>query len=69
MLARALPQIAGATEVVLAVDGVREAYDALKAEGVAFRIEPSHMAGPNWAANFEGPDGHLLSAFCPEKSA
>jgi lactoylglutathione lyase len=68
-LARAIPQIAGATEVVFAVDGVREAYEALRTKGVAFRIEPRQVAGPNWAANFEDPDGHHLSVFGPEKAA
>ena len=67
-LARAIPQVAGATEVVFAVEGVREAYEALRAKGVAFRIEPRQVAGPNWAANFEDPDGHHLSVFGPEKA-
>jgi len=68
-LARAVPQLVGATEVVFAVEGVREAYDALKAKGVAFRIEPRQVAGPNWAANFDDPDGHHFSVFGPEKAA
>jgi len=68
-LARAVPQIVGATEVVFAVDSVREAYEALRAKGVSFRIEPRNVAGPNWAANFEDPDGHVLSVFGPEKTA
>ena len=68
-LARAVPHLAGATEVVFAVEDVREAYDALKAKGVAFRIEPRQVAGPNWAANFDDPDGHHLSVFGPEKGS
>jgi catechol 2,3-dioxygenase-like lactoylglutathione lyase family enzyme len=68
-LARALPQLNGAFEVVFQVDGVREAYEALRAKGVNFRIEPRNVAGPNWAANFEDPDGHVLSVFGPEKAA
>jgi catechol 2,3-dioxygenase-like lactoylglutathione lyase family enzyme len=67
-LARAIPQIAGATEVVFAVEGVREAYEALRGKGVAFTIEPRQVAGPNWAANFADPDGHHLSVFGPEKA-
>ncbi|HMD33253.1 MAG TPA: VOC family protein [Candidatus Acidoferrales bacterium] len=65
-LARAIPQIAGATEVVFSVDGVRQAHKALHEEGVAFTIEPRQVAGPNWAANFDDPDGHHLSIFGPE---
>ena len=67
-LARAIPQITGATEVVFAVEGVREAYEALRAKGVSFQIEPRQVAGPNWAANFEDPDGHHLSVFGPERA-
>jgi len=67
-LASAIPQIAGAAEVVFAVDGVREAFQALRAKGVKFTIEPRQVAGPNWAANFEDPDGHHLSVFGPEKA-
>ena len=67
-LARAIPQIAGATEAVFAVEGVREAYEALRDKGVRFTIEPRQVAGPNWAANFEDPDGHHLSVFGPEKA-
>jgi len=46
-----------------------EAYAALGERGVKFRIEPRQVAGPNWAANFEDPDGHMLSVFGPEKAA
>ena len=66
-LARAVPQIGGAMEIVFAVDGVREAYEALRSRGVQFRIEPRVVAGPNWAANFDDPDGNHLSIFGPEK--
>ena len=67
-LARAVPTVGEAAEVVFAVEGVREAYAALRAKGVAFRIEPRVVAGPNWAANFDDPDGHHLSVFGPEKA-
>jgi len=67
-LARAVPQIGGAMEIVFAVDGVREAYEALRARGVQFRLEPRVVAGPNWAANFDDPDGNHLSIFGPEKT-
>ena len=62
-LARAVLTVGEAVEVVFAVDGVREAYEALKGKGVPFRIEPRQVAGPNWAANFDDPDGHHLSVF------
>jgi len=68
-LARNFPHLVGATEIVFAVVGVREAYAALGERGVKFRIEPRQVAGPNWAANFEDPDGHMLSVFGPEKAA
>jgi catechol 2,3-dioxygenase-like lactoylglutathione lyase family enzyme len=53
-------------EVVFSVEHVREAYEALKAEGVQFRIEPRAVAGPMWATDFRDPDGHILSIFGPE---
>jgi len=68
-LARALPQLGGAMEIVFAVDGVREAYQALRSRGVQFHIEPRQVAGPNWAANFDDPDGNHLSVFGPENAA
>jgi predicted enzyme related to lactoylglutathione lyase len=67
-LARAVPQIGEAVEVVFAVESVRDAYEALKAKGVAFHMEPRVVAGPNWAANFDDLDGHHLSVFGPEKA-
>lgn len=53
-------------EVVFSVEHVREAYQALQAKGVAFRIEPRAVAGPMWATDFRDPDGHTLSIFGPE---
>ena len=53
-------------EVVFSVDHVREAYEALKAKGVEFCIEPRAVAGPMWATDFRDPDGHILSIFGPE---
>jgi catechol 2,3-dioxygenase-like lactoylglutathione lyase family enzyme len=65
-LAKARPQIAGATEVVLSVDHVRESYQKLKTAGVIFLNEPRVVTGTSWAVNFTDPDGHLLSLFGPE---
>lgn len=53
-------------EVVFSVEHVREAYQALRAKGVAFRVEPRAVAGPMWATDFRDPDGHTLSIFGPE---
>ncbi len=68
-LARASRHMAGATEVVFSVEGVRAAYEALREQGVAFTHEPRTVTGPMWAANFQDPDGHKLSIFGPEQSA
>jgi catechol 2,3-dioxygenase-like lactoylglutathione lyase family enzyme len=60
------PSIAGATEVVFGVDGVKAEYDKLKKLGVPFQTEPHAVAdGEEWTASFADPDGHLLSIFGP----
>ncbi len=59
--------LAGATELVFEVPGVRETYQALVERGVRFTHEPRIVAGTQWAANFEDPDGHKLSVFGPER--
>lgn len=66
-LARALGAGAGATEVVFTVEGVREAYDALRERGIEFANQPRQISGPQWGANFRDPDGHMLSILGPEK--
>jgi catechol 2,3-dioxygenase-like lactoylglutathione lyase family enzyme len=63
-LARARPPAGPQpVEIVLAVDGVRDAYDRLRARGVTFLNEPHSIDGTNDVANFEDPDGHLLSLY------
>ena len=63
-LARARPPAGpGPVEIVLAVDGVRAAYDGLRARGVTFLNEPHSIDGTNDVANFEDPDGHLFSLY------
>jgi catechol 2,3-dioxygenase-like lactoylglutathione lyase family enzyme len=52
-------------EIVFDVRDVQSAYEALKARGVAFRIEPRIVTGSLWAADFRDPDGHVLSIFGP----
>jgi catechol 2,3-dioxygenase-like lactoylglutathione lyase family enzyme len=65
-LARARPPTAPApVEIVLAVDGVRAAYDRLRASGVVFLNEPHTIDGTNDGVNFEDLDGHLFSLFGP----
>jgi catechol 2,3-dioxygenase-like lactoylglutathione lyase family enzyme len=63
------PQVAGATEVVFAVDNVRAAQKALAAQGVTFTDEPRQATPTDWVAHFKDPDGHLLSLFGPEGQA
>jgi catechol 2,3-dioxygenase-like lactoylglutathione lyase family enzyme len=63
------PQVAGATEVVFAVENVRAAQKALAAQGVAFMSEPRQATEREWVAHFKDPDGHLLSIFGPEGAA
>ncbi len=56
----------GPTEIVLSVPHVRDAYAALRENGIEFLREPANVAGASWAAAFRDPDGHLLSIFGPE---
>jgi catechol 2,3-dioxygenase-like lactoylglutathione lyase family enzyme len=72
LVLRETPTLSGApgtTEVVFSVDGVREAFAALKGKGVTFVNEPRVVSGPMWGANFNDPDGHRLSLFGPERKA
>jgi catechol 2,3-dioxygenase-like lactoylglutathione lyase family enzyme len=63
------PHVAGATEVVFAVESVRAAQKALTAQGVTFLGEPRQATSTDWVAHFKDPDGHLLSIFGPEGQA
>jgi catechol 2,3-dioxygenase-like lactoylglutathione lyase family enzyme len=63
-LAEARPRAGGEpVEIVLAVDGVRRAYERLRGRGVIFMNEPHSIDGTNDVANFEDPDGHLFSLY------
>jgi len=62
------PHVAGATEVVFAMENVRAAHKALSAKGVAFINEPRQATPTDWVAHFKDPDGHILSIFGPEGS-
>jgi catechol 2,3-dioxygenase-like lactoylglutathione lyase family enzyme len=68
-LAKNSDNIAGATEVIFAVEDVCSATDSLKQQGVTFSHEPHQVNGPMWAANFPDLDGHLLTLFGPERKA
>ncbi|HKV05899.1 MAG TPA: VOC family protein [Candidatus Acidoferrales bacterium] len=68
-LAKAKPQGAGATEIVFSVPDVMPAYQALLAKGVKFAREPRIVAGSDWAANFDDPDGHTLSILGPNRGS
>ena len=63
------PHVAGATEVVFGVEGVRATYKALSAQGVIFMSEPRQATPTDWVAHFKDPDGHILSIFGPEGQA
>ena len=65
-LAKNKEHVAGATEIILAVEHVRDAFVELQALGVEFLNEPRVVTGASWAANFVDPDRHLLSVFGPE---
>src|SRR4051812_17180850 len=65
-LAKGKETVAGAAEIVFPVEHVREAFTALHAKGVEFVVQPRIVTGTSWAANFNDPDGHLLSVFGPE---
>lgn len=60
------PHVAGATEVVFAVENVRAAHKALMEEGIVFMSEPRQATPTDWVAHFKDPDGHILSVFGPE---
>ena len=55
----------GAVEIVLAVDDVHAAHQALSERGVIFRRAPRLVTGQQWSANFTDPDGHEMSIFGP----
>ncbi len=59
---------AGRVEIVFDVPEIQAAYEALKARGVVFRVEPRVVTGNLWATDFRDPDGHLLSIFGPSAS-
>jgi catechol 2,3-dioxygenase-like lactoylglutathione lyase family enzyme len=51
------------SEIVFGVDGVRGAFEELRAAGVDFINEPRAVNDGAWAVNLRDPDGHLLSLY------
>ncbi len=68
-LARALAKpnepLGGVAELVFSVEDIEVGFEALSARGVKFIRSPHHVTEAQWAANFEDPDGHMLSIFGP----
>jgi len=63
-LAKLRQPVAGATEIVLASDGVKAACRELAAKGVTIVREPRQAtAEGQWTATFADPDGHYLTLF------
>jgi catechol 2,3-dioxygenase-like lactoylglutathione lyase family enzyme len=59
-------QVAGAGEIVFAVEDVTAAYQALRGKGVQFTHEPRSVAPATGLANFDDPDGNHLSIYGTE---
>lgn len=58
--------IAGAVELVFAVESVKAAWRNLAAKGASFFREPRQVTEKDWSAVMTDPDGHFLSVFGPE---
>ena len=57
--------VAGAMELVFAVDDVKRSFRSLTEKGVAFVTEPRQATDKEWVATFADPDGHYLTLFGP----
>jgi predicted enzyme related to lactoylglutathione lyase len=57
--------VAGATELVFAVENVKGSWRALAAKGVEFVIEPRQATDRDWMATLTDPDGHYVTLFGP----
>jgi len=64
--ARVRGQVAGAGEIVFAVEDVTAAYQALREKGVQFTHAPRSVTPSMWVANFDDPDGNHLAIFGPQ---
>jgi len=65
-LAKRRQPVAGATELVFAVDSVKASWRALAAKGVEFVVEPRQATEKEWTATLADPDGHYLTLFGPQ---
>jgi methylmalonyl-CoA/ethylmalonyl-CoA epimerase len=63
---KADPADLASTEIAFAVERVKPAHQALRAQGVEFKREPRVITGTTWATDFRDPDGHVLSIVGPE---
>jgi predicted enzyme related to lactoylglutathione lyase len=57
--------VAGAMELVFAVENVKGSFRELAAKGVSFVAEPRQATETEWVATFTDPDGHYLTLFGP----
>lgn len=64
--AKADPSDLTSVEIAFAVEHVKPAHQALRAQGVQFKREPRIITGTTWATDFRDPDGHVLSIVGPE---
>lgn len=55
--------LAGATEVVFAVESVTAAHALLAGRGCEFMNQPREVTPGSWAATLADPDGHYLTVF------
>ena len=58
--------LAGAAEVVVAVDSVTASHRQLMDRGCSFINEPREVTPGSWATTFTDPDGHWLTLFGPK---
>ena len=58
--------LAGAAEVILAVDSVTAARQSLIDRGCKFVNEAREVTPGSWASTFADPDGHWLTLFGPK---
>ena len=58
--------LAGAVEIILAVDSVTESHRQLMERGCSFMNQPREVTPGSWATTFADPDGHWLTLFGPK---
>jgi len=63
---KAEPADLASVEIAFAVEHVKTAHQALRAQGVEFKRDPRIITGTTWATDFRDPDGHVLSIVGPE---